>query len=281
VKRLLIIGAGYVGAELVRQAKAQGWKVFAITKSGEDGTIEADVSCFKSVEKLYEAIGLVDVIVHCASSGRGGSRAYQAVFVEGVQNLTQIFKGTPIIFTSSTSVYAQTEGEVVNEQSITKPMRETGRLLLSAEQHVIEQNGVVARLAGIYGPSRSMVLKKMLNKTAVIEQDGHKFINQIHRDDAASALLFLAEGCARGLYAREIFNVSDSHPVLQINLYKGLAQIFAMDLPPTGPKRVNSKRGWSHKAVSNLKLKQAGWKPEYDDFLNVAAQLKETINLTK
>ena len=39
----------------------------------------------------------------------------------------------PLLFTSSTSVYAQTDGSVVTEESPAIPDRETGSLLLAAE----------------------------------------------------------------------------------------------------------------------------------------------------
>ena len=97
------------------------------------------------------------------------------------------FPGVPLLLVSSSSVYAQTDGGVVTEESPTQPDRETGKLLLQAEQQVLVAGGIVARLAGIYGPGRSVILKRFLNGEAVIEDDGRRFLNQIHRDDAAAA----------------------------------------------------------------------------------------------
>src|SRR5690606_13335816 len=97
-----------------------------------------------------------DAIVHCASSSRGGADAYRTVFVEGIRHLRSVFPDAPVCFTSSTSVYGQTDGSRVDEASETVPGRETGRLLLEAESLAREGGGIALRLAGIYGPGRSV-----------------------------------------------------------------------------------------------------------------------------
>ncbi len=279
MKTLLVIGAGYIGAELVRQARLSGWKVYPVTKSGENGSIKADVTSQDCLKCLKENASKIDVIIHCASSGRGGVEAYQAVFYNGVKNLSEVFEDVPLIFVSSTSVYTQTAGEVVTEESETNPIRETGEILLSAENIVMKKCGVVARLAGIYGPKRSVLLKKLLNQTAMIEEDGKRLINQIHRDDAASALFFLANKLIDKEISGERYNVSDSHPRSQLETYEGLCGILNLPLPPRGERDLNRKRGWTHKAVSNEKLISLGWKPQYPDFLESAESISNTLFL--
>jgi nucleoside-diphosphate-sugar epimerase len=89
-----------------------------------------------------------------------------------------------------------------------------------------------------------------------------RWINQIHRDDAASALALMAERRASG-----VFNVGDDEPVSQRDLYAALAARFDMPLPPLGEVDANRKRGWTHKRVSNAKLRSIGWSPAYRTFL--------------
>lgn len=274
-KNLLIIGAGYIGAALVEQAREAGWQVVPVTQSGDGESMAADVTQVESLQGLRVEINTPDVIVHCASSGRGGAAAYEAVFHEGVQNLQSVFSGVPIIFVSSTSVYAQMKGEEVDENAETFPTRETGKILLKTETLVLEAGGMVARLAGIYGPGRSVLIKKLLSGDAEIEEDGRRLVNQIHRDDAASALLFLAEN--KEILQGHLFNVSDSHPRSQKETYEGLCTLFNLPLPPTGSIDYNRKRGWTHKAVHNGKLIKAGWEPQYPDFLKVAGEIKESL----
>ena len=267
MNKLLVIGAGYLGEEILRQFKAAGWQATGVSLSGGENLIACDVSDSESVAALPDA----DAVIHCAASGRGGEDAYRNVYLKGCENLVRRFSQAKIAFTSSSSVYAQHNGETVNEESETIPDRETGRLLLAAENIVLDAGGVVARLAGIYGPNRSVLLSKFKNDEAVIEEDGRRFINQIHRDDAASALLHLFN--LTKFPAGEIFNICDSESLTQLEVYQGLAKIFSKPLPPSGPRDLNRKRGWTHKQVSNAKLKATGWQPKYRSFLDAVESL--------
>lgn len=269
--KLLVIGSGYLGKAVAEVFRAAGWEVDAVSLSGGDGSIAADVSDAGSVRALA-ARARPDFIIHCAASGRGGSEAYQRVYVDGCRNLVAAFPGVRILFTSSTSVYAQTDGSEVNEESAAEPDRETGKLLLKAERIVLDGGGVVARLSGIYGPGRSVILKKFLDGEAVIEEDGRRFLNQIHRDDAAKALLVLAETEAAG-----VFIVSDFSPLSQIECYQMLSERFGKPLPPTGPRDPNRKRGWTHKRVSSAKLAGLGWKPAFPAFADAVDSVATTL----
>lgn len=269
--KLLLIGHGYLGGEIARRFRADGWEVTPVTLHGGDGTIACDVADAESVKRLGDEV-TPDFIVHCAASGRGGAEAYQRVYVDGCRNLAATFPESRLLFTSSSSVYAQTDGSWVDETSPTIPERETGRLLREAEQITLAAGGTVARLAGIYGPGRSVILRKFLSGEAVIEDDGRRFLNQIHRDDAARAILMLAGSRAAG-----VFNVCDSIPLAQRDCYAALAETFGRPLPPTGPRDLNRKRGWTHKRVSNAKLRAAGWAPAFPSFLDAVPEIAPMI----
>ena len=136
------------------------------------------------------------------------------------------------------------------------------------------RGGIVARLAGIYGPGRSVLLRKFFSGEAVIEGDGGRFVNQVHRDDIASALRVLIEEGAPG-----IFNVSDDAPMPQREIYAWLAERFARVLPPSGPIDPNRKRGWTSKRVSNAKLRALGWRPQFPSFFDAVGCQPELVKL--
>ncbi len=230
----------------------------------------------KALLKAQAPIGAhgADVVIHCASSGRGGEEAYRAVYLEGCRNLAKVLAPTRLIFTSSTSVYAQMDGGGVDEESPAVPPRETGRLLRDTEEFVLSRGGSVARLAGIYGPGRSVLLRKFFSGEAVIEDDGQRMINQIHRDDIATALLVIAQQHDSGIY-----NVSDNLPMAQMELYAWLAEKFARPLPPHGPKDPNRKRGWTSKRVNNAKLRGLGWVPLWATFFAAVESDSELVQL--
>lgn len=274
---LLIAGVGYLGSELERQANHAGWKVIGLTKSGEGGYHACNLGSQDTVTSLANSLDSPPTaIVHCASSGRGGAQAYQSVFVDGCTHLQTAFPATPLLFVSSSSVYGQTDGSTVTEQSPTEPDRETSRLLITAEQSVLASGGCVTRLAGIYGPQRSIILKRLLEDTAGIEDDGSRILNQIHRDDAASAIMHLLS--SDPFPAGQIFNIADSSPLSQIDCYRNLAEQFGKPLPPTVPRNMNRKRAWTNKRVSNAKICSTGWTPTFPDFLQAAPAIAETLS---
>ncbi len=209
------------------------------------------------------------VVIHCASSGGGGADAYRQVYLEGARHLAAAFPKALLLFTSSTSVYAQREGEWVDEESPAEPKRETGKILRETEEFVLARGGIVARLAGIYGPGRSALLRKFLAREATLDPSP-RFLNQAHRDDIAAALVLLA---VRGL-AGKIYNVADDAPLLQREAYAILAAELARELPPTAAVDGERKRGASNKRVRNARLRALGWEPRFPTF---ASALRENL----
>jgi nucleoside-diphosphate-sugar epimerase len=267
--RILIAGCGYVGQATADLFHAAGWTVEGWTRSAESAAkLSAKPYPVYAVDvadraHIYARAGTFDAVIHCASSGGGGLDAYRQVYLNGARSLLDRFAGSKVIFTSSTSVYGQRDGSWVTEKSETKPARETGRILLETEQLVLAQGGVVARLAGIYGPGRSALLSKFLAGSAIIDPENDRFINQVHRDDIATALFLLLD---RPSPAREIYNVVDDQPILQSECYRWLAAKLNRPIPPMGRSTAAPKRGASNKRVSNARLRHLGWIPRYPTF---------------
>lgn len=214
-----------------------------------------------------------ELLVHCASSGGGDANAYRAVYRDGLANVLAAFSPGRVIFTGSTSVYDQQDGGWVDENSPTDPTRETGKILLEAESIALEAGGCVARLGGIYGPGRSMFLKKIQEGTAVLEDGGRRHVNLIHRDDAARSLLRLADPSVPG----GIYNVVDDSPATQRVLYGWIADYFNRSLPPAGPVDPNRRRGLNDKQVSNKKMRQLGWNPAFPSFKEALPELVQSL----
>ncbi len=281
---LLLCGHGYLGQAISRDFVAAGWQVTALSRgsSNPQSAIRnpqlSELSCDISSPEDVAGLGHLqpDFIVHCAASGKGGAEVYRQVYLDGCRNLTDTFPGVPLLFTSSTSVYAQIDGSEVTEDSPAIPDRETGRILLETERHVLDHGGIVTRLAGIYGPHRSILLKKFLSGEAIIEEDGRRYINQIHRDDASAAILHLANPQS-AFRIPQFYNLCDSTPLTQRETYERLSELFSRPLPPTGPRDLDRKRGWTHKRVSNAKLRATGWEPAFPSFLDAAESVAATL----
>ena len=273
--QIVIAGCGFLGEAAAGFFLEAGWRVLGLCATEESAARLADRPFPVAVVDISKPIRVPaewerpDVVVHCASSGRGGADAYRAVYRDGLEYLREAFSPRRLIFTGSTSVYSQVDGGWVTEDSPAEPDRETGRILLEAEMIALDAGGVVARLAGIYGPGRSVLLKKFLDGSALLEAGGNRWINQIHRDDGALALLRLAQHEA----AAGIYNVCDDTPTTQREIYGWIADHLNRPLPPEGPADLNRKRGWTSKRISNARLRSIGWSPRYPGYRDALGEL--------
>src|SRR5437868_5777197 len=218
--RALVIGCGFVGEIVADLLFQSGWDVYATCRTEQTTRqfthkpypVEAcDVMQSTSLQPLSDL--QLDAIFFCASSRGGNAESYRALYLQGSYNIFKILHPKKILFTSSTSLYAQEEGELVDEQSPTEPKHSSGKILLEAESVILGSGGTVARLAGIYGPTRSVLMRKFLTGEARLEGDGQRWINQIHREDAARALVCLLNAPVG------IYNVCDNRPAMQCEIY--------------------------------------------------------------
>jgi nucleoside-diphosphate-sugar epimerase len=267
--QILIAGCGYVGQATADLFHAAGWAAEGWTQSAESAArLAAKPYPVYGVDitdetRISKHRGVFDAIILCASSGGGDADAYRQIYLNGARNLLDRFRESKMLFTSSTSVYAQRDGSWVTEESQTKPTRETGQILLETEGLVLGHGGIVARLAGIYGPGRSALLSKFLAGEAIIDPRNDREVNQIHRDDIAAALFLLLDRPSPG---SEIYNVVDDQPMLQSECYRWLAEKLNRPVPSLGRPTSTSKRGVTNKRVSNAKLRGIGWTPRYPSF---------------
>src|SRR4030095_887416 len=140
------------------------------------------------------------------------------------------------------------------------------------ENCALGRGGIILRLAGIYGPGRSFLFRKFLAGEAKIEDDGVRYINQVHRDDIAAAIVLLVTlsltSAPRKIALKQskIFNVADNEPLTQHDCYQWLARRFGRPLPPHSAISEKRKRGATNKRVSNARLRATGWEPKYPRF---------------
>ncbi len=268
MSRALVLGLGYVGQPLARRLGTAGWDVTGWVRTPESAAalpplgLRGIVTGSVGDPACWQKLSRLDLIVHAASSSRGGAAAYEEVFARGIGEAASRHPFARLVMISSTSVYAQREGELVDETSPAEPATETGRILRAAEQVAIAHGGIVLRSAGIYGPGRLVLVEKLRRGDAVIEGDGGRWLNQVYRDDLVEALLRGVDTGEPG----EIYNASDDEPVRQRDYYAWCAGRLGLPLPPQGPVDINRKRGLSSKRISNAKLRALGWVPRHPTF---------------
>lgn len=148
--------------------------------------------------------------------------------------------------------------------------RPTSQILREAEKITLAHHGTVLRLSGIYGPGRSFYLRSLLDNSARLEPaDQPRYLNQIHRNDAAAAfdhLLQLPTSTAGG----QIYNATDGHYPTQRECYQSLATFLHRPAPPESDDEKKSKRNRKHRRISNKKLSATGWLAVYPSLLDAA-----------
>lgn len=199
---------------------------------------------------------------------------YERAYVHALANLHSLVEvqGSPsnpplerLLFVSSTAVYGQHEAEWVAESASTSPSRFNGAVMLRAER--LAQSArwptTVARLAGIYGPGRDRLLRKVMEGRPSTD----RWTNRIHRDDAAAAIVHLL-----GLTeAPPVVNVTDTEPATNREVLTWLAERMGQDAPPieaSGP--VGGKR------VDGSLLRRLGFQHAHPTFRDGYAALLET-----
>lgn len=264
--RVLIAGVGYVGEAAANRFRAHGWDVEGWTSSADSAARLSQRNYPVRAVNIAEAVAPtpdVDVVIQSVSSRGGDEEQYRRLYLGGARNLKAAFPDATLLFTSSTSVYPQSDGRVVDEKSPAEPKHAKGKILREAEDLVRESGGIVLRLGGIQGPGRSALVTKFL-RGETPSGNADRFINQVHRDDIVTALLLLAE--RRHEFAGEIFNVVGDQAITASDAYEWLAPRLRRPIPTAPDEAVPRKRGESNKRVSNRKLRALGWAPRFPTF---------------
>lgn len=280
IMRVLIIGCGYVGLPLGVELVAQGHEVFGLRRSCDSDAslstagitpLTGDIT---RPEDLAALPGPFDWVVNLVSSSRGGPDIYRQVYLEGTRNVLAWLKDSPpakFIYTSSTSVYGQTDGSVVKEEAPTEPPTETGKILVETEKLLLDAfakdkfPAIILRAAGIYGPDRGHLFLKYLADEATMADNGRRLINMIHVDDLVGIIIRALQSGRAG----EIFNAVDDEPIAQIHFFRFLSETLGKRMPPPAAPGADAdrKRGLTQKKVSNRKVKmELGYEFKHPNF---------------
>lgn len=247
--KALILGCGYLGGRVAKRWLAAGHEVAALTRSAaraEQLRQQGIIPCLGDVTDAASLADLppADVVLYAIGYDRSsGDR--RTVVVDGLNNTLEALRSRAdhLVFISTTSVYGQSDGEWVDEGSAVEPASEAGQTALEAEDLVRESripDVMILRLTGIYGPNRLLRRVEQLQAGEPIAGSGEAWLNLIHVDDAASAVIRAAEqlqmqgpasasgerlGAKGGSSRPQCYVVTDDRPVRRREYYDGLARL--------------------------------------------------------
>lgn len=266
---ILIAGCGYVGSRAGAILVEQGHTVYGLKRTpGELPHGIRSVTGDVAEIGVDELPGELDSVIIAVAASAFTEVAYRACYLTGVGNLlSQLAKmehrPDRIVFTSSTGVYGQMDGEWVTESSVTRPSTFSGSVMLEAEEQIHTAPGMTSclRLGGIYGPGRDRLVRQVRDGDVRVPTEV-VYSNRIHREDAARAICHVLNLDTPA----PIYNVVDTEPSPIGAVLTWLSA--QLELPV---KRADADGGFvrsrgGNKRVSSELLQQSGFSFSYPDF---------------
>jgi nucleoside-diphosphate-sugar epimerase len=234
---------------------------------------------------LVEACRNVDTVYHVAGATYNYLNSYEQLIranVIGTENILSAYmeanstskKKLKFVFTSSVTVYGyDRRGEVLDENSETKPASNYSRSKLMAEQVVSSFGDVnknldcyILRLATIYGPlykdSFFKIFKMVQQGSVRYIGDGSNHLCLIHSDDACDGIILAGEGKPTGI---RTYNLTDGSPHTLKSLLELAAHLLEVEAPSKG----------MHKLIARLSRHIMGI--NYDEFEFLASDRQISI----
>ncbi|MDT4810402.1 hypothetical protein FQZ97_433110 [compost metagenome] len=269
-RSVMIVGCGDVGSRLGGQLAGKGWSVYGLRR--DVGRLPAsirpvrgdlaDPACPRDWPRSE-----LDYLVFSAAANSHDEAGYRAAYVDGLRHalgwLAQAGQRPQrVLFVSSSGVYAQENGEWVDENSPAEATHFTGSAMLDAERLLLGSGipASVVRLTGIYGPGREWLLNQVRQGYQMVSEPP-LYANRIHADDAAGLLACLLEADARGVALEECYLGVDDEPA-------ALSEVVGWLRERLGVSQVSEQlmRRAGSKRCSNARARALGWVPRYPSY---------------
>lgn len=268
MKKVAIIGLGWLGMPLAMALTARGWQVTGskTTPDGIDAARRCGIEAFQlelTPEMICEAEDLepllnVDALVVTLPASRtaeGGEKYLQAV--QNVVDSALVYNVPRIIFTSSTSVYGNASG-VMRENSPLQPETVAGKTLVELENWLHNLPGTsvdILRLSGLVGPKRHPG-RFLAGKKDV--PNGSQGVNLVHLDDVVEAIMLLLQTPKGG----RVFNLSAPKHPTRAEFYPSVSKQLGLEPPQFLPTEGKD----SGKLIDGTRIcSELGFEYIYDD----------------
>lgn len=268
-EKVLILGFGDLGSRLVKLLDPANYYITGVCRRRRDTDaahlqiINLDLYQPKSFAELFQTS--FDVIVISMTPAERSDAGYQLAYVQTCKLLLEQLQSSQqkprlILFVSSTSVYAQCNGEWIDETSPAEPENFSGRRLLEAEKLLQESEFPVCviRFSGIYGPGRDRLIRQV--KTGQLLSSS-AFTNRIHADDCARAIAHMIE---YQKYTRldSLYIATDNYPTPMNEIQEWLAEQMNVEQV----EWIDKSEERSNKKINNVRLRKTGFDFLYDSY---------------
>lgn len=281
VASVMIAGCGDVGGRLAVRLRDAGWQVYGMRRT----VSELPEGILPVAGDLHEPgcpdqwpQDELDYLVYSAAASQHDESGYRQAYVDGLRHVLSWLQSRGqrpkrLLFISSSGVYAQADGEWIDETSPARAQSYSGRVMCEAEQVAWSSDipATVVRLTGIYGPGREWLLKQVRMGYRV-SVEPPLYGNRIHADDAAGLLAFLLQAELAGEPLDDCYIGVDDEPAPLHEVVGWLRQRLGVEhwAQESAVRRSGSKR------CSNARARALGWSPQYPSYREgYAAVLRE------
>jgi nucleoside-diphosphate-sugar epimerase len=228
---LALLGLGYSGRAIAAAAHEAGLTIVATARNARPGMAPdyVDLRDFQAVEAPLAQVAALIVTAAPGEAGDPVLARYRPVIADAVQAGRLRWIG----YCSTTGVYGDRGGATVDEMSDVAPGSARTLRRVAAERDWAAFGADCAvdivRLAGIYGPGRSVFDDVRAGVARRIDKPGHVF-SRIHRDDIAAGMM--AARRTAGRTGVRVFNFADDDPAPSADVVAYAAGLLGMTPPP-------------------------------------------------
>ncbi len=269
MNHILFFGFGFSARTLAHRLDRTAWKISGTSRDAEGvAAIEAQGFTGIRFDELAEIPTDVTHIVSSVPPGEGGDPVIQK-FGRDLKGRARQFRW--VGYLSTTGVYGDHGGAVVDETTPLTPNTERGQRRVAAETAWAEITGLplhIFRLAGIYGPGRN-ALESVKDGSAKRVIKAGQIFSRIHVEDIAGIL----EASMANPRPGAVYNMADDEPCPPQDVIAFAAELLGVAPPPEVPfeqaKLSNMARSFyaDSKRVSNALVKhELGYHFKYPNY---------------
>lgn len=266
MKKLLCFGAGFSGLEICKHAKQQGFEVVGCVRNPDKASHLTQHTGVPIV--VFDSLNIADInpthiINTVPTNGKYGDKntpdmgsdAVYDMYASDIQKLPRLkWFG----YLSTTGVYGNTNGAVVNETTPTNPSGKRGKSRVAVEKlwHTTLPQTHIFRLPGIYGAGRS-ALDRVQKPHATAIYKPNQIFGRIHIYDIAQTVV----ASMQNPHPQSVYNVVDDMPCDGVQVCQYACDLLGLSMIPIVPYETAKLSPMAHsfyadsRRVSNNKIK--------------------------